>query len=144
MRADDVGVDGYPNGVGKCVEDAFNRNVFNRGVKKRPHQFSSYLRLTVCSIVPMFRTNESKGCHFPSHRAAIDLGPAQAMQFHISTPTQALSKDTNVSKLKGKVAVVTGASKGIGAAIAKSLAAAGASVEMAADRKSTRLNSSHT
>ncbi len=33
-----------------------------------------------------------------------------------------------MSKLKGKVAVVTGASKGIGAAIAKSLAAAGASV----------------
>jgi 3-oxoacyl-[acyl-carrier protein] reductase len=33
-----------------------------------------------------------------------------------------------VSKLKGKVAVVTGASKGIGAAIAKALAAEGASI----------------
>src|ERR1700761_5400704 len=37
-------------------------------------------------------------------------------------------RESSMSKLEGKVAVVTGASKGIGAAVAKALAAEGAAV----------------
>jgi 3-oxoacyl-[acyl-carrier protein] reductase len=51
-----------------------------------------------------------------------------ALAMQAALHQQALSEETHMSRLQGKVAAVTGASKGIGAGIAKALAAEGASV----------------
>src|SRR6202034_1551231 len=70
---------------------------------------------TSCLIAPASRTKESHPHQPSSHKAAVN-------------PHKHHPRESQMSKLKGKVAVVPGASKGIGAAIAKALASEGASV----------------
>jgi hypothetical protein len=35
-----MSVDGYTYGIGECVQDGFDRHIFDRGVEERPHTFS--------------------------------------------------------------------------------------------------------
>src|ERR1700744_2664508 len=72
------------------------------------------------AVRALFPDDDTKAC-------VVNLNPGRR---HLTKRHESLKRktQTHMSKLKGKVAVVTGASKGIGAGIAKALAAEGASV----------------
>ena len=42
IRTEDIGIDGDSDGIGKGVKNPFDRNVFDRRMKERPHEEAEY------------------------------------------------------------------------------------------------------
>src|ERR1700730_13278439 len=73
-RPGNIGKDSNPNGIGKGVQNSFDRDVFNRRMKKRPHQqSSSYWSSANSSIVLKFGTNESLIVCPSSHPEVLEI-----------------------------------------------------------------------